>query len=369
MICYYLGQTKILFDGGVRMRKKILVSLIGGICVVLILTAQPILGISKAAEKVIKWKIQTMWVPGGFDHNAFSKSPEGFCSMVEKASGGRLKIIPFSAGSIVPVFEHVDAVGKGVIQGSATSPAYWAGKIPVAGFAACLPYNLEGLSDVDTYIWELGTLDIVREAYSKFNIYPVTICNNTDSPLMSRKPVRRLEDFRGLKVRVVGMQADVMKRLGASVTLMPSPEIYMALERGVLEATNFGGIKSETDLGLHEVTKYILLPPVSESITSELMVNLDSWNALSDDLKSIVETSAYYWATRYSRQLWLLNQQKMNELVSQGKMEVIRLPSEDVAKLRKIAYEVIKDYSTTDAYCARAFKILDDYLRLQGYVK
>ena len=351
------------------MRKSRLIILVGGICLMLILTARPFMATCAAEKKVINWRVQTMFAAGTWDHKFFAESPEGFCSLVEKASGGRIVVKAFPSGAIVPVPEHVAAVGKGIIQGSITSPAYWAGKIPVAAFAACLPYSLEGLSDVDTYLWELGVLDIVREAYSKFNVYPVIICNNTDSPLMSKKPVYKIDDFKGLKVRVIGMQADVLTKLGASVTYLPSPEIYMALERGVIEATNFGGVKSETELGLHEVTKYILLPPVSESITSELMVNLDEWKALPDDLKAIVQMAAYQWGTKNGRNLWLMNQQKINELVAKGKMKVITMPPEEVAKLRKAGYEVIKKYSTKDAYCARAFKILDDYLRLRGYIK
>lgn len=348
--------------------KRSFIAFIGICCTLISLSFSPALRSSEASEKPISWRIQTMWVAGSFDYKTFAKSPDGFCAMVEKLSQGRLKIKPYPANSIVPVFEHISAVGNGVIDGSVTSPAYWAGKIPVAGMAACLPYSLEGLSDVDTYIIELGVLDIVREAYKDFNLYPVSIFNNTDSPLMSKKAVRSIDDFKGLKVRVVGLQADVMKKLGASVTMMPSPEIYMGLERGVIDATNFGGVNSETDLGLHEVTEYILLPPVSESVTSELMINLDAWNALPDDLKTVVESAAYYWGTRFSRKLWLKNEQKMDELASNGTMEVIKLPDDDIEQLRLIAYDVIKNYSNKDEYTARAFEILDYYLKLKGYI-
>ena len=310
-----------------------------------------------------------MFAAGMVDHEYFAEWPGGFCKLIEKTSAGRIVIKPFPSGAIVPVPEHLEAVSKGVIEGSITSPAYWAGKIPVAGFAACLPYSIEGLSDFNTYIWELGLMDIIREAYKERNVYPISICNNTDSPLMSKKAVYKIEDFKGLKVRVIGMQADTLAKLGASVTYLPSPEIYMGLERGVIDACNFGGVKSETELGLHEVTDYILFPPVSESITSEIMVNLDAWNALSDELKAIVETTAYTYQSKYSRWLWLQNQLKLAELVAEGKMEVITMPPEEVVKLRKVAYEVITEYSTKDDYCARAFKILDDYLKLRGYIE
>ena len=99
------------------------------------------------------------------------------------------------------------------------------------------------------------------------------------------------------------------------------------------------------------------------------MVNLDAWNALPDDLKAIVETTAYTYQSKWSRWQWLQNQLKLQELVAEGKMEVITMPPEEVVKLRKVAYEVIKEYSTKDDYCVRAFKILDDYLKLRGYIE
>jgi len=307
-----------------------------------------------------------MFSAGTFDHDYFTKYPQGFCSLVKQASGGRLIIKPFSSGEVVPVIESLEAVGKGVIEGSVTASAYWAGKIPVAAFSWGPPFSIYGNEAVNTYLWDYegGIVELVREAYKPFNVYLLSVHSNGDSPLMSKKPVYSLADYKGLKVRCIGLAGDVLTKAGASITYLPSPEIYMGLETGVIDAANFGGVGPEVALGFDEVTDYVLFPGVTGMVTSDIMVNLDAFNALPDDLKAIVAQAAQAHSEPYGRWLILQNDLTLKELVEEGRIEVCWMPPDEVAKVKEIAMGVMEEFAMKDPLATEAFKRLKGYLEL-----
>jgi len=320
---------------------------------------------------VIEWRIQTMFAAGVDDQKFFSEYSQGFCQLVKEMSGGRLIIKPFASGEIVPVTDCLEAVGKGVLEGGLNASAYWSGKIPVAAFAWGLPFSIYGEQSINTYLWDYegGIVPILREAYKPFNVHFLGVGYASDSPLLSKKPVYTFDDYKGLKVRCIGMAADVLTNVGASITYLPAPEIYTGLETGVIDAANWGGFNSAVNLGLHEVTDYVLFPAITGMVSDEIIINKDAWNALPDDLKKIVEQAAYSHFMSHGRWNDLRNEQFLKRAVEEGQIEICKLPLEEEEKIRKEAIDYIREYSKNDTYTAEAFKKLESYLKLTGIIQ
>jgi len=326
-----------------------------------------------AKPKPIEWRIQAMFAPGIEDYKFFAEYPQGFCQLVKNMSGGRLIIKPYGSGELVPMVESFDATGKRAIEGYVAASAYWGRKIPVAMFGWGLPFTISGIQQVNTYLgeYEGGIIPLMREAYKPFNLYLLTIGFSAgDAPLFSKKRVYKVADYKGLKVRCIGMAADVLTKVGAAITYLPSPEIYSGLESGVIDAANWGGVDSMVDLKFHEVTNYILYPPLTGMVTDEVTVNMDAWSALPDDLKAIVQQAAITYVNSHGQWLQLRNTIMLEKLLKTGKIkEVCTMPPEEAEKLRAVAIDIVREFSKKDSYTAKAFKNFEGYLKLIGMIK
>jgi TRAP-type mannitol/chloroaromatic compound transport system substrate-binding protein len=107
----------------------------------------------------------------------------------------------------------------------------------------------------------------------------------------SNKPLRKLEDFQGLTFRISGYWAEVFEGIGATVVTLPGAEVLPALERGVIDATEWGVMNEDWDLGLQDITRYAVLTAFRQAYaTFDFAVNKDSWNALPPDLQELIKT-------------------------------------------------------------------------------
>ena len=187
-------------------------------------------------------------------------------------------------------------------------------------------------------------------------------------PFYSKKPIRSMEDFKGLKMRLLGSVGEVATKLGASVMYLPSTEIYLALERGVIDATRYACLSAGYDLGLHEVTEYLVYPGLSPTDVTDFLANIEKWNSLPDDLKAILEEAMLAWKISFGRYLSLEDLKLEKELVDKGTLKVVTIPQEELVKWNKVAYELGKEWAAADALSARAFTIWENYAKLLGVI-
>jgi TRAP-type mannitol/chloroaromatic compound transport system substrate-binding protein len=209
-----------------------------------------------------KWRMQTHW-PTGVGY--YKPLYEGFCNLVKQASGGQIEITPLPSGAIVPTKDVFEAVGRGVFEICWSFPAYWIGKVPVAGHFNGQPFGWENFEETLTYFYQMGGMDIIRKAYGEHGLYPLAPQAVSGITLYSKKPIKTIEDFKGLKVRSTGIVAEVFKKAGATPVFFPGEELYQALQTGVCDAAHWGSTSAGWDMRFQEVTKYIIKPfwPIS----------------------------------------------------------------------------------------------------------
>jgi TRAP-type mannitol/chloroaromatic compound transport system substrate-binding protein len=351
------------------MKKRIL--LIPGIfvCLVFFLLILLVTSPTSAQQpaKVIEWRMVCKQVAGSPDYIHLAQHPHGIVSYVKEASGGRFIVKPYAQGELVPLREMFDAARKGMVEAVSAASTYWVGKVPASGFAFGLPYCLDTQLDINAYLHELGAADVLREEYAKHNLHLVDVSyDDHQQYLWSKKPVYKVSDFKGLKIRTTGLMKDVLAKAGASLVDIPGAELYLALERGTIDAASWGPIFAATGTGLHEVTNYVLVPPVSGMITTEVFVNKDAWEALPNDLKAIFELSTIAWNRSISEKFPYMGLKKLKSLIDAGKIKMAVMAPEEEKKMKKISMEVLSEAAKRDPASGKMYQILMDYMKLRG---
>jgi len=318
-------------------------------------------------EKVTVWKHQCAYPESDKEYVALKP----FIEAVEERSNGRLIIKQFPEGSIVPAEEQLSSCREGVIDVSHACGGYWRGIVPVSDVEMGLPFMYKGFRTLDTlndmlYNFEgEGLARIYREAYEdQAVVYYFGSHSITSWPIiMSTKPLRSVEDFKGLKIRITGAYADLLKEIGASPMFLPGGELYMALKLGTVDAITWS-IDGYLNLNFCEVAKYLNVPGLSEQMTSHFLINLDSWNELPDDLKQIYE-ECYH--NIYIPTLFGMYEECFEEIYKNEKelgYEVIPFPEETLKQMEKIAIEEIwPKIEAKDKYCAEAIEMVKRYYK------
>jgi TRAP-type mannitol/chloroaromatic compound transport system substrate-binding protein len=186
----------------------------------------------KPSDKKVRWKMVMPWSKGLL----FYDVAVHFCDSVRLASAGRLDIKPFSADELVPAMQTFDAVSKGSAQAGHDWPGYWKGKNEAFVAFGSVPFGLDA-EGYNIWLYEKGGLEMMQEIYGKFNLFALPGGQfGQEMGLFSNKRATKMEDFKGMRVRTPGWYMDILNNLGASVSPLPGGEVYLALERGVIDA-------------------------------------------------------------------------------------------------------------------------------------
>ena len=241
------------------------------------------------AADTVKWKMQSAY-PGTLVQ--LGASGKDFARQVEKISGGDFKIRFYEPNALVPALEILDAVKAGAIDAGWASAGFWAGKIPAAAFFGSVPFG-PGSGEYMAWVDHGGGQEIWDSLYEPHGIkgLPCAMLAPEASGWF-RTEMSSTEDLQGLKMRFFGLGARVMEKLGVSTQLLAPGDIFPALERGTLDATEFSQPAIDLNLGFHQVAKHYYFPGWHQQSTYlELLVNLDKWKSLSETQRAQIETS------------------------------------------------------------------------------
>lgn len=244
--------------------------------------------ISKAAEP-ITMRFQSTWPT----KDIFHEYAVDFTEKVNSMSGGKLKIEMLPAGSVVKAFDLLDAVNKGTLDGGHGVVAYWYGKNSAVALWGSGPAFGMDANMVLAWHYYGGGKEMLDEIYKSMNMDVVSMLYGPmpTQPLgWFKKPITKPEDLKGLKYRTVGLAVDVFKELGAAVNPLPGGEIVPAIDRGLLDAAEFNNASSDNLLGFPDVAKICMLQSFHQSSEQfEILFNKKKYDALPDDLKSIIK--------------------------------------------------------------------------------
>jgi TRAP-type mannitol/chloroaromatic compound transport system substrate-binding protein len=236
------------------------------------------------------WKMATAW-PGGPLMDIGAKA---FGERVEMLSGGRIKVQTFPGGALGNALKVPETVKNGVAECGHTWIGYDWGKDPTTvlfgGYAGS--FDTERMLH---WLYEAGGAELQRQYRDEMDgvISLPLFIRTAEVFLHSRKPVRSLADLKGLKLRTAGAWLEMAKDLGAAPVTTAGGEVYPMLERGAIDATEWGTLWENIAPGFYKVAKYLIYPGVHQPTAPfELVINKDAWSKLSAGDKRIVETAA-----------------------------------------------------------------------------
>jgi TRAP-type mannitol/chloroaromatic compound transport system substrate-binding protein len=231
------------------------------------------------AEKKVLLKLP-VWF--GTHLTGLGSTPKWLSEQVEEASGGNIKIKIYEPGKLIPPKEMLDSVSKGQINAGYTTPGYNTGLVGnKGGIFSAVPFGPDA-PEFLAWIYYGDGRKLWQEMYDKagYNVHsiPCGIIAPETSGWFS-KPIDKPEDLQGLRMRFFGLGALVMEKMGVSTSLLEAKEIFPALEKGAIDATEFSMPAIDKLLGFHKILKYNYFPGWHQPATTfEVIINKDFWN-------------------------------------------------------------------------------------------
>ena len=242
-----------------------------------------------AGVGALKWKMQSTF-PSKLA--VLGTSGVRLSETVTRVSGGKMDIKFFEPGALVPPLEGFDAVKTGSVDAVWGTAGYHVGKIPALAWFTAVPF---GPAPDEMMAWlYMGGADAIYDRIYKEHGLKALHCGiiSPEASGWFKEPITSLDQLKGLKMRFFGLGAKVMQKMGASTQLLAAADIYPALERGVIEATEFSMPSIDLNLGFHQIAKHYYFPGWHQQASVlELLMNLEKWNALSDEQRAIIEVS------------------------------------------------------------------------------
>jgi len=235
----------------------------------------------------VSWRLATSFTP---TVDLLHGAGERIARRVSELTGGNFTMRVYAAGEIVPGLQVMDAVMQGTLHCGVSPGYYYIGKHAALAFDTAIPF---GLTTRQQYAWMMhgGGLELLNDIYADFGIISFP-CNSTGGQMGGwfRQPVNSLAEIRGLRFRIPGIGGEIMSRLGVTVQNLAQPEIYPALERGAIDATEWVGPYDDEKLGFHQVAKNYYYPGWWEpGVTMGLLIGLDAYNDLPPAYQEILQ--------------------------------------------------------------------------------
>lgn len=207
-------------------------------------------------------------------------------------SGGDLEFEIFEPGALVGALEILDAVSDGKVDAGYGASGFWAGKISAAPLFCSIPFGPD-TSEFLSWLYHGNGLKLYQEMYdtSGFDV-KVLVCAMLPPETSGwfANEIKSAEELKNLKMRFFGLGGIVMGKLGVSVSVLPGGEIFPALEKGVIDATEYSLPSIDESQGFHKLVKYNYFPGWHQQATThELIINKRFWNSLSAMQKAQIE--------------------------------------------------------------------------------
>jgi TRAP-type mannitol/chloroaromatic compound transport system substrate-binding protein len=318
------------------------------------------------AQPRVQWRMSTAWT-SAFD--VLQGSAQRLAEIVSEMSGGRFRIEVFPGDQIMPPFACFDATSKGTIEAFVGSPQYWKDKEPAIEWFATLPFgmNCEGMA---AWFYQGDGLKLMEEAYAAFNLVPRPAM--WDAPQMAgwfRRKINTIGDFKGLRMRIPNLGGKVVAKAGGTTVLTPGSEIYAALERGVIDASERIGPHDDMKAGLHKTARYYYYPGWHEPGTvNDFGFNKRAYEALPVDLRRMLDHATTAVQVHGLTDFHAKNARALERLKTEfrGKVEILQLPAPVLRDVKKLSTEVVREESEKSPMARRVHASYTKFQALVG---
>lgn len=252
-----------------------------------------------------------------------------FTDDVRTATSGTVDMKFHEDGELVPVPEILNAVSTGAVPAAFTWTGFFGGTVPVGKYFAGTPFG-PTTEVLASWIWSGGGLEILQKGFDPLGvkIFPCA-AQSRETGGYFNKEMNSVADYDGLKIRMSGWGGEVLTKLGASVTALPGSEIYLAMERGRIDATEYASPVLDESHKFYKLAKYYYFPGWHQSTAwNSLVVNMNYWNQLSEQQQAQVEMACRTTLQKTLAELAPLQIAALERMKADGDFEVKKFPEE-----------------------------------------
>ncbi len=312
------------------------------------------------AQGVRQLKMVTDWPE---DMPGFHPSAVRFAQTIGAATGGRIKIEVFPAGALVRPFETFDAVGAGVADMYHTYEGYFEKKSPAFQFFAAIPF---GFTADELFAWVKygGGQELWDAVSGQFNIKSL-LCTNTGCQMGGwfNSEITSPERFKGLRYRMAGPGAEVLRRLGAVVVTLPGGEIMPALKSGAIDASEWIGPWLDMAMGLNKAAGYYYYPGFHEPGSgSAVGLNKGVWESFDASDRQVFEAVAACEYARSSAEFNANNALSLRKLREEGTVKILRFDDSLLKAFLTISKDVVAEIGAGDELSKKIYASYQQFL-------
>ena len=317
-------------------------------------------GIGQSSAKSITWKMVTTW-PKNFP--GLGTGAEFLAKTIEEMSNGRIKVRVYGAGEVVPPFEIFDAVSAGTAEMGHGSAYYWKGKNAALQFFSTVPFGMNA-DEMNAWLYHAGGMELWQRAYEPFGLVPMA-AGNTGVQMGGwfNKEINSLEDLQGLKMRIPGLGGEVLRLAGGTPVNVPGGDLFVSLQNGTIDATEWVGPYNDLAFGLHKAAQYYYSPGWHEhGTTLESFVNKKAFDALPNDLQSIVRNACRVANQDMHTEYLARNAEALVALLEEHQVDVRTFPADVIEKLRGLSEQVVEELANSEPFAAEIYQSYKTFL-------
>ena len=306
------------------------------------------------SKNIRQFRMATSWPK---DFPGLGVMPNRFAKALHDMSDGRLEVKVFAAGELVGALECFDATSTGAADMYHAAEYYWQGKSKAFSFFTAVPWGMTA-AEIMGWVEFGGGQELWDNLSAQFNIKPFQAGNTGhQTGGWFKKEINSLEDFKGLKMRMPGLGAEVIRRLGGAAVRLSGGEIYQALQSGSIDATEWVGPWNDLAFGFYREAPHYYAPGFHEpGAALAIGINLDVWNSLTASDQIMVKTACKAANDASLGEYTFENAVALNTLRNDHGIEPKFFTDEIMSSIGKISEEVVKEFGNSDRQTAQIYE-------------
>ena len=289
---------------------------------------------------------------------------------LKAASGGNMILKPYEPGKLVHPFEILDAVSKGKINSGYGASGYWRGKLPGGAIFTAVPFGPEA-PEFLSWLFHGNGGKLYQEMYDRagynVKVFPACILAPETSGWF-HKSINSVDDLKGLRMRFYGLGGQALQKLGVSVSLIPGGEIFPALEKKALDASEFSNPAIDVKLGFYKVVKYNYFPGWHQQSTIlELLVNKDVWNDMTSAQQALLNVVTMASLTHSLAYTEGIQGAAIKENIEKRGVKTIYWSDEMLAEFKKAWEEVAVELAAKEPFFKKVWEDLQAFRKEYAY--
>lgn len=313
-------------------------------------------------QPAIKWRLASSY-PKSLD--TIYGAGEFMAQRVAQLTDGKFRIQVFAAGEIVPALQVLDAVQQGTVECGHTTSSFYVGKNRAFAFDTVVPFGLTTRQQT-AWMHYGGGLALMRELFREYGVINIP-CGNTGAQMGGwfRKEIHTVADLKGLKMRIPGLGGEILSRLGAVPQNIAAGDVYAALEKGAIDATEWVGPYDDEKLGFYKVAKNYYAPGWWEpSAQVTLVINSKEWEKLPKSYQQALETASAEAHLHMTAEYDAKNPQALVKLLKAG-VQMRRFSNEIMQAALKASFEFYNEEASHNPAFRKIFTEWEKFRRNQ----